>query len=44
MRTLVVKLSLAFLLVSLAGIALVAFFSGRVSANEFNNFVDAQAG
>jgi signal transduction histidine kinase len=43
MRSLVVKLSLAFLLVSLAGIALVAFFAGRVSVNEFGNFVDAQA-
>ena len=43
MRSLVVKLSLAFLLVSLAGIALVAFFAGRASANEFSNFADAQA-
>lgn len=43
MRSLVVKLSLAFLLVSLVGIALVAFFAGRVSANEFNNFADAQS-
>jgi signal transduction histidine kinase len=42
MRSLVVKLSLAFLLVSLAGIALVAVFAGRVSANEFTEFVDAQ--
>lgn len=42
-RSLVVKLSLAFLLVSLIGIALVAFFAGRVSANEFNNFADAQS-
>ena len=42
MRSLVVKLSLAFLLVSLAGIALVAFFAGRVSANAFGNFVDSQ--
>ena len=42
MRSLIVKLSLAFLLVSLAGIALVAIFAGRVSANEFGNFVDAQ--
>ncbi len=43
MRSLVVKLSLAFLLVSLIGIALVAFFAGRVSANEFSNFADAQS-
>ena len=43
MRSLVVKLSLAFLLVSLAGIALVAVFAGRISANEFNSFADAQA-
>jgi signal transduction histidine kinase len=43
MRSLVVKLSLAFLLVSLIGIALVAFFAGRVSTNEFNNFADAQS-
>jgi two-component system, OmpR family, sensor histidine kinase BaeS len=43
MQSLVVKLSLAFLLVSLAGIALVAFFAGRVSASEFNLFADAQS-
>ncbi|MCA9953579.1 MAG: HAMP domain-containing protein [Anaerolineales bacterium] len=43
LRSLVVKLSLAFLLVSLVGIALVAFFAGRVSTNEFNNFADAQS-
>lgn len=43
MRSLVVKLSLAFLVVSLIGIALVAFFAGRVSANEFNNYADAQS-
>ncbi len=42
MRSLVVKLSLAFLLVSMAGIALVSFFAGRVSANEFTDFVAAQ--
>lgn len=41
-RSLVVKLSLAFLLVSLAGIALVAVFAGRVSANEFGNYVSSQ--
>ncbi|MCB9008773.1 MAG: HAMP domain-containing protein [Ardenticatenaceae bacterium] len=43
MRSLVVKLSLAFLLVSLIGIALVAYFAGRVSVNEFNNFAEAQS-
>jgi len=43
MRSLVVKLSLAFLLVSLVGIALVAFFAGRVSTNAFNNFANAQS-
>ncbi|WP_420632353.1 sensor histidine kinase [Candidatus Leptofilum sp.] len=42
-RSLVFKLSVAFLLVSLVGIALVAFFAGRVSANEFSNFADAQS-
>lgn len=42
-RSLVFKLSVAFLLVSLVGIALVAFFAGRVSANEFNNFANAQS-
>ncbi|VAW30656.1 Two-component system sensor histidine kinase [hydrothermal vent metagenome] len=42
MRSLVVKLSLAFLLVSLIGIALVALFAGRVSTNEFGKFFDAQ--
>jgi signal transduction histidine kinase len=43
MRSLVFKLSLAFLLVSLVGIALVAVLAGRVSANEFSNFADAQS-
>ncbi|MFZ1398195.1 MAG: hypothetical protein WAS33_14925, partial [Candidatus Promineifilaceae bacterium] len=43
MRSLVFKLSVAFLLVSLVGIALVAFFAGRVSANEFSNFAEAQS-
>lgn len=43
MRSLIVKLSLAFLLVSLVGIALVAFFAGRFSANAFNTFAEAQA-
>lgn len=43
MRSLVVKLSLAFLLVSLTGIALVALLAGRASAAEFIDFVDAQA-
>lgn len=43
MRSLVFKLSVAFLLVSLVGIALVAFFAGRVSANEFNSFAEAQS-
>lgn len=42
-RSLVFKLSIAFLLVSLVGIALVAVFAGRVSANEFSNFADAQS-
>ena len=42
MRSLVIKLSLAFLLVSLAGIALVAFFAGRASANAFGSFVDGE--
>ena len=43
MRSLVFKLSVAFLLVSLIGIALVAFFAGRVSTSEFNNFANAQS-
>lgn len=43
MRSLVVKLSLVFLLVSLIGIALVAFFASRISANEFSNYADAQS-
>ncbi len=43
MRSLVFKLSMAFLLVSLVGIALVAFFAGRVSSNEFNTFAEAQS-
>lgn len=43
MRSLVVKLSLAFLLVSLIGIALVAFFAGRVSASEFSSYAEAQS-
>ncbi|MAU01668.1 MAG: two-component sensor histidine kinase [Anaerolineaceae bacterium] len=43
MRSLVVKLSLVFLLVSLIGIALVAFFASRVSASEFSNYADAQS-
>ncbi len=42
-RSLAFKLSLAFLLVSLVGIALVAFLAGRVSANAFSNFADAQS-
>jgi len=42
-RSLVFKLSLAFLLVSLVGIALVAFFAGRVSSSEFNTFAEAQS-
>ncbi|MBK8900520.1 MAG: HAMP domain-containing protein [Anaerolineaceae bacterium] len=43
MRSLVFKLSLAFLLVSLVGIALVSFFAGRVSSSEFNTFAEAQS-
>ena len=43
MRSLVVKLSLVFLLVSLIGIALVAFFASRVSASEFSNYAEAQS-
>lgn len=42
-RSLVFKLSMAFLLVSLVGIALVAFFAGRVSSSEFNTFAEAQS-
>lgn len=40
--SLTVKLTLAFLLVSLVGIALVALFAGAVTAREFDNFVEAQ--
>ncbi|HFQ93603.1 MAG TPA: HAMP domain-containing protein [Anaerolineae bacterium] len=40
--SLTVKLTLAFLLVSLAGIALVALFAGAVAAREFDSFVAAQ--
>ncbi len=43
MRSLVIKLSLAFLLVSLIGIALVAFLAGRVSVSEFSNYADAHS-
>ena len=42
MRSLTLKLTLAFLVVSLAGIALVALFAVRVTASEFGNFVGAQ--
>ena len=42
MRSLALKLTLAFLLVSLAGIALVAFFTGRATETEFGHFVMAQ--
>ncbi len=40
--SLTVKLTLAFLLVSLAGIALVALLAGAVAAREFDSFVEAQ--
>ncbi len=40
--SLTVKLTLAFLLVSLVGIALVAVFAGAVAAREFDSFVAAQ--
>jgi signal transduction histidine kinase len=42
MRSLTIKLVVAFLFVSLIGIVLVAFLAGRITANEFGNFVDAQ--
>ena len=40
--SLTVKLTLAFLLVSLVGIALVAVFAGAVAAREFDSFVAVQ--
>ncbi len=42
MRSLALKLTLAFLLVSLAGIALVAFFTGRATETEFGQFMMTQ--
>lgn len=42
MRSLAVKLTLGFLVVSLAGIAFVAFLASRVTAVEFGNFINAQ--
>ncbi len=40
--SLTAKLTLAFLLVSLVGIGLVAFFAGAVAAREFDGFIEAQ--
>src|SRR3990167_5652285 len=42
MRSLALKITLAFLLVSLAGIVLVAIFTGRATAAEFGHFMMAQ--
>ena len=42
MRSLTVKLTLAFVAISLTGIALVAIVAGRITANEFGNFIEAQ--
>jgi two-component system sensor histidine kinase BaeS len=42
MRSLAIKLTLAFLFVSLAGIALVAILASRITAVEFGNFINAQ--
>lgn len=42
MRSLALKLTLAFLFVSLAGIAMVAFLASRVTAVEFGNFIVEQ--
>jgi signal transduction histidine kinase len=42
MRSLALKLTLAFLAVGLAGIALVALLAGRVTATEFGQFVAAE--
>lgn len=41
-RSLAFRFTLGFLLVSLAGISLVAFFSGRVTASEFGHFMMMQ--
>lgn len=41
-RSLAFKLTLSFWLVSLTGVALVAFFSVRVTASEFDVFLDAR--
>jgi two-component system, OmpR family, sensor histidine kinase BaeS len=42
-RSLVIKMSLAFWLVSISGIVIIALLAGRVSQQEFNRFVnDAQ--
>ena len=42
-RSLAFRLTLAFLLVSLAGIALVAVFTGRVTESEFGHFMMRQS-
>lgn len=42
MRSLTFRLTLAFLVVSLTSIALVAFFSGRVTSTEFDSFIASQ--
>lgn len=44
MRSLSFKLTIAFLFVSLSGIALIAVFARQITASEFNNYRNVQAG